>query len=88
MLSRDDIRRALLALAVELAGTPVRCEIVVELAPRTVGAEDTDVDLVAAVDNATARLRRSGARALEHERAWHADQLRLLPPDVLPRRGR
>ena len=29
MLSRDDIRRALLALAVELAGTPVRCEIVV-----------------------------------------------------------
>src|SRR6185369_3304545 len=29
MLSRDDIRRALLALAVELTGTPVRCEIVV-----------------------------------------------------------
>jgi hypothetical protein len=29
MLSRDDIRRALLALAAELAGTPVRCEIVV-----------------------------------------------------------
>ncbi len=29
MLSRDDIRRALLALAGELEGMPVRCEIVV-----------------------------------------------------------
>lgn len=29
MLSRDDIRRALLALAAELEGTPDRCEVVV-----------------------------------------------------------
>ena len=44
-----------------------RCEIEVRLRPRTVAVQDIDADLLVAVDNATGRLQRSLARALDHE---------------------
>ena len=45
-----------------------RCQIEVGLRPQLVDAEDTDADLFAAVNNATARATRSVARALERKR--------------------
>lgn len=46
-----------------------RCEIEVRLRPRTVAVQDIDADPLVAVDNATGRLQRSLARALDHEPA-------------------
>jgi ribosome-associated translation inhibitor RaiA len=62
------------------SSSPKRCEIEIKLRPRAVCVEDVDVDLLRAIDNATARLQRSLARALEYERAWPADQVLPLPP--------
>ena len=56
--------------------TANRCEIEVRLRPRSVGVQDTDADLLVAVDNATGRLQRSLARALEHESLAAPDQPR------------
>ena len=78
------------------AGAPAsHCRIEVTLRARTVGAEDTDPDPLEAVGHAAARLRRTVARALELERAMHADQPLPLPPPPPPpapaagrRRGR
>ena len=50
-----------------LNGDRKRCEIAVGLRPHTVRAEDVDADLFAAVDNASDRLSRSVARAVERE---------------------
>jgi ribosome-associated translation inhibitor RaiA len=47
-----------------------RCEIEVTLFPRDLRVTDTGRDLSIAVENATGRLKRSLARALERERAW------------------
>lgn len=47
-----------------------RCEIEVTLVPRGLRVADTGADLLIAVENATGRLKRSLARALERERAW------------------
>jgi ribosome hibernation promoting factor len=44
-----------------------RCQITVGLRPRIIEAEDTDVDLLAAVDHAANRISRSIARALDRE---------------------
>jgi ribosome-associated translation inhibitor RaiA len=63
-------------------GAGKRCEIEVRLHPRSVGVEDTDVDLVVAIDNASRRLRRSLTRALDHEPAPPA------PDQPRPRDGR
>ena len=68
-------------------GAGKRCEIEVHLHPRSVGVEDTDIDLLVAIDNASRRLRRSLTRALDHEPAPTApDQAR--PPDGRGRRPR
>jgi ribosomal subunit interface protein len=50
-----------------------RCEIEVTLLPRDLHVTDTGADLFLAVENATGRLKRSLARALERERAWVKD---------------
>jgi putative sigma-54 modulation protein len=50
-----------------------RCEIHVSLRPRSVRVEDRDVNLFTAVDNATGRLARSVARALDRERRLDGD---------------
>ena len=65
-------------------GATRRCEIEVELRPRTVEVEDTDRDLFLAIDNAAGRLQRSITRALEHERAWEPSHPRpaAVPPRV------
>ena len=47
-----------------------RCQIDVGLRQRSVRVEDMDVDLFVAVDNATDRVSRSVARALEREHEW------------------
>ncbi len=47
-----------------------RCQIDVGLRQRSVRVEDMDVDLFVAVDNATDRVSRSVARALERQREW------------------
>jgi putative sigma-54 modulation protein len=52
------------------SGLDKRCQIDVGLRPRSVRVEDMDVDLFVAVDNATDRVSRSVARALEREREW------------------
>lgn len=49
-------------------GVDKRCQIDVDLRPRNVREEDTDVNVFAAVDHAADRLARSVARALERER--------------------
>jgi ribosomal subunit interface protein len=46
-----------------------RCQIEVGLRPQRLDAEDTDVDLFAAVNHATDRASRSVARALEREQS-------------------
>lgn len=46
-------------------GKHKRCEIHVALSPRSVRVEDIDTDLFVAIDQATARVSRSVARALE-----------------------
>ncbi|HET6150050.1 MAG TPA: HPF/RaiA family ribosome-associated protein [Polyangia bacterium] len=53
-----------------------RCEIEVRLRPRSVGVQDTDADLLVAVDNATRRLQRSLTRALESDSVASPDQPR------------
>jgi putative sigma-54 modulation protein len=66
-----------------------RCEIEVALRPRSVRAEDTDIDPFVAVDNAAARLQRSLGRALEHERGGLEGRLDGRPdgrPDGHPER--
>jgi putative sigma-54 modulation protein len=45
-----------------------RCQIDVSLRPRSLSVEDSDADLVAALDRATDRASRSVARTLERER--------------------
>ena len=45
-----------------------RCQIDVDLGPRIISVEDTDVDLFAAVDHAANRVSRSVGRTLERER--------------------
>lgn len=67
MLSRDDIRRALLALAGELGETPVRCEIVVVGGAAVVllyGAREAtkDVDVVILSGGDAALVRRAVQR--------------------------
>ena len=49
-------------------GVDRRCQIHVDLRPRSVQVEDTDANLFAAVDHAADRVGRSVARALELER--------------------
>jgi putative sigma-54 modulation protein len=44
-----------------------RCQITVRLRPRIIEVEDTDVDLLAAVNYAANRISRSIARALDRE---------------------
>jgi ribosome-associated translation inhibitor RaiA len=50
--------------------TGSRCEIEVRLRPRSLRAEDTDADLIAALDRAGGRIARSVSRAVEREHAW------------------
>ena len=52
----------------DATGAHKRCEIEVDLRPRRLDAEDTDVDLFAAVNHATDRTLRAVARALEQGR--------------------
>jgi hypothetical protein len=52
----------------DASGGQTRCRIEVGLRPRRLDAEDTDVDLFAAVNHATDRASRSVARALEQGR--------------------
>ena len=59
--------------AAGLGGGAQRCEIEAVLRPRSVRAEDSDVDVFAAVDNASRRLQRSMNRALDREREWSDD---------------
>jgi len=57
-------------VTVRLTGSrtlPMRCEIEVGLRPRSVLAEDSDVDLLAAIDQAVRRASRSVARLLRSE---------------------
>jgi ribosome-associated translation inhibitor RaiA len=72
------------ATARKAAAGVQRCEIEVKLRPRVVGVEDTDSDLIVAIDNATARLARSIARALDHDGAGHAVDQALPAALVLP----
>ena len=76
------------AVHLSLAKPASHCRIEVTLRARTVGAEDTDVDPLEAVGHAAARLRRTVARALELERAMHADQPLPAPPPPPPPAGR
>jgi len=46
------------------------CAIEVRLRRRTLRAQDTDPDLVSALDSASGRIARSVARARDRERAW------------------
>jgi ribosomal subunit interface protein len=66
-----------------------RCEIEAALRPRSVRAEDTDVDLFVAVDNAARRLQRTVGRAVEQEHD-HADGPARATAQVAapPARGR
>ena len=52
----------------DASGGHKRCQIEVGLRPLSLDAEDTDVDLFAAVNHATDRASRSVARALEQGR--------------------
>lgn len=52
------------------SGLDKRCQIDVGLRPRSVRVEDMDIDLFVAVNNATDRVSRSVARALEREHEW------------------
>jgi ribosomal subunit interface protein len=54
-----------------------RCRIVVGL-PRRVKVQETDADVLAAVDRATDRAARKVARVLDRERAWEEQQSRPL----------
>ena len=65
--------------------TVKRCEIEVRLRPRTVGVQDTDVDLLVAVDNAAGRLQRSIARALNHDLDGQAERVRSVDTARRPR---
>ena len=64
-----------------------RCQIEVHMHPRSVGVEDTDADLLVAIDNASRRLRRSLTRAIDHEPAPAPPAL-PRPPDGRGRRPR
>ena len=46
------------------------CAIEARLRARSVSAEDTDPDLMSALDRASSRLSRSLARALQREQDW------------------
>ena len=52
---------------VDVGGAYTRCQIEVDLRPRRVEVEDTDVDLFTAVNHATERATRSVARAVDWE---------------------
>lgn len=62
---------------VDPSGSVNRCRIVVRLSKR-VKVQETDVDVLAAVDRAVDRAARSVARILERERAWEEQQTRSL----------
>jgi len=51
----------------DASGAYKRCQIEVDLRPRRVEVEDTDVDLFTAVNHATERATRSVARAVDWE---------------------
>jgi ribosomal subunit interface protein len=55
-----------------------RCRVVVGL-PRRVKVQETDADVIAAVDRAADRAARKVARLLDRERAW--EEQRSLPLD-------
>src|SRR5712664_1226492 len=50
-----------------------RCQMDVDLRPRSVRVEHTDADIILALDHAAHRASRSVARALERERRWEED---------------
>jgi ribosome-associated translation inhibitor RaiA len=54
-----------------------RCRVVVGL-PRRVKVQETDADVIAAVDRAADRAARKVARLLDRERAWEEQQSRPL----------
>lgn len=60
-----------------------RCQIEVDLRPKSVRVEHTDADLLVALDRAADRASRSVARALDRERAWEES-----PPRTVDHRRR
>ena len=63
-----------------------RCQIDVGLQPRSVRVEETDADLLVALDRAAGRASRSVARALERERDLDERPVRSESPRIPTRR--
>jgi ribosome-associated translation inhibitor RaiA len=62
-----------------------RCQIVVDIKPRRVRVEHTDVDLAVAIERATAKAARSIARVLDSERLKDASKVVRLTQPAAPK---